>query len=127
MSAFIGASAGPHIGQCQNFILFAGAGGRYCLAPVLALGGALATDRDICGACQLKTAAFVERVTAQHVEAIVSGAGRDDFVKRTREMIEDLDRWRARRAADRAPVEELFKIRRDIELRERILAAVLAA
>lgn len=126
MSAFIGAPAGPHIGQCQNFILD-GAGGRYCLAPVLALGGDLVTDRDICGACKLSSAAFIERVTAQHVEAIVSGAGRDDFVKRTREMIEDLDRWRARRAADQAPMAELFKIRRDITLREEILAAVLAA
>jgi hypothetical protein len=123
MTAFIGAPEGPHIGQCQNFSTETG----YCLAPVLALGGAFATDRDICGGCKLDTARFTERLTAHHVEAIVAGAGRDDFVKRTREIIEDLDRWRARRAADRAPMEELFTIRRDIALRESILSAVLAA
>lgn len=121
MTAFIGASEKPHVGQCQNFFTNRG----YCLEPVLALGAAIPTDRDICQKCRADTLRFRERLTASYVKSIRSG-DMAEWVARSRAHILDLHRWYGQRAADGASLEDLYRINRDIELRQGLLNAVLA-
>lgn len=135
MSAFYGAPAGPHIGRCQNFITpqsaagyppIRSAGGYYCMAPVLGLGGALADDRDICGGCWMRTEAFRQRVTDQFVAGLDAEAARI-WLKGADRVLADITAGYFERAARRASMVELFKIRREIERRQALIDAVLAA
>lgn len=130
MSSFYGSPAGPHIGQCQNFIMPSGISGRdgySCLAPVLGLGGELITDRDICGACRMRTAAFRERIISAHVANFQAEPDAGwAWVQTCRRILADMDRGWFERAARGASMDELTKIRLDIQGREALLEAVLA-
>jgi hypothetical protein len=129
VTAFIGAPAGPHVGQCQNFSPGDrnGRGARYCLNPVLALGGDLPADRDICQACRQRSQAFGERFIASHVEGLIEADAAEEWMSTTRALVTDSWAWYYRRAAEQAPMAELHKIRQDIALRERLLTAVETA
>ncbi|GAA4719052.1 hypothetical protein [Phytohabitans rumicis] len=129
MTALIGAPGGPHVGQCQNFFPGGrdGRDARYCLAPVLALGGDLPADRDICQTCRQRTHAFGERFIAGYVRGLIEVDVAEEWMSTTRGLIADSWAWYDRRAAARAPVAELHKIRQDIHLRERLLSAVRTA
>jgi hypothetical protein len=128
MTAFVGAPTEPHIGQCQNLIKNQREDWRdsyHCLAPVLALGAALPADRDICQECRADTAQFGRWLVAEFARTIRAG-NPDEWTARARDQIHDLWLWYARRASERAPMAELYRIDRDITGREELLAAVLA-
>lgn len=125
MSAFYGDPAGPHIGRCQNLIMDDGAHGHYCLAPVLGLGTSV-PDRDICGACRMRTEAFRERLLAAHLagfEAEPEAAW--EWVDTAQRILTDMDLGWFERAARGASMEELVKIKIEIRRREDLLERVL--
>lgn len=130
MSSFYGSPKGPHIGQCGNFIMPSGVMGRdgfYCLAPVLALGGELVTDRDICGGCRMHSKAFRERILAAHIRGFQAEPEAGwVWVDTSRRILADMDLGWFERAARGASMEELTKIKLDIRRREELLEAVLA-
>lgn len=126
MTAFVGAPTEPHIGQCQNLIKGSRADWRdsyHCLAPVLALGAALPADRDICQECRADTAQFGRWLAAEFARTLRNP---DEWIAMTRDRLDDLRWWYARRASERAPMAELYRIDRDIARREGLLAAVLS-
>lgn len=131
MSVFYSSPKGLHIGQCQNYIVTSwgrDGGGYHCLAPVIGLGSEFTTDRDICGACQMRTQEFSARLMDVGVAGIVSDPyGAKCWIETTREQLAGLDRWYYGKAAEGARMEELFKIKNDITLREKVLEAVLTA
>lgn len=128
MSAFYGAPAGPHIGQCQNFILLDGSDrhGRYCLAPVLGLGSNFPSDLDICQVCRGRTEVFRQRTVDRFVDGLDAEAARI-WLGVAERIIAEMELGYAERAARRASMEELFKTREDIERRQALVDAVLAA
>jgi hypothetical protein len=131
VTAFVGALAGPHIGRCQNLIRGEREDWRdayYCLAPVIGLGANLPTDSDICQVCRERSRLFVERLREAYVTALVADAdAAREWVALARALLTDLDVSRVRRAAQGAPMADLFKIDRDIAMRETLLDAVLTA
>lgn len=131
VSVFYSSPKGLHIGQCQNYIVTSwgrDGDGYHCLAPVIGLGSEFTTDRDICGACQMKTQAFSANLMEVGVAGIVSDPyGAKCWIETTREQLTAMDRYLYRKASEGARMEELFKIKNDITRRERILEAVLTA
>lgn len=127
MTSFIGAPVGPHIGKCGNFFTGDrdGRGSRYCLEPVLALGGYLTTDRDICQGCKVRSGAFGDHLVETWTTDLVEGGGAQEWIDRNVALIVGSWAWYVRRGAEGASLEELLKIRADIEMRERFHAAVL--
>lgn len=128
MSAFVGDPTGPFWGQCQNqFYTWDGpkiTSSARCDQPVMALGGAV-LDRDICQVCRASTEAKGRAMIVEFASNLTD-RGRAEWIERTRAILDDMWASYYRRAAQRAPMADLHNVRRDIELREEILAAVLA-
>lgn len=126
MSAFVGDPIGPFWGQCQNqFYVWDGpriASLDRCDQPVMALGGAV-MDRDICQVCRADTQAKGRARIAEFASNLTD-RGRAEWIERTRATLADMWASYYRRAAQRAPMADLWKFRRDIERREEILAEV---
>jgi hypothetical protein len=128
MSAFVGDPTGPFWGQCQNqFYTWDGpkiTSSTRCDQPVMALGGAV-PGRDICQVCRASTEAKGRAMIAEFASNLTD-RGRAEWIERARATLADMWASYYRRAAQRAPMADLYDIRRDIERREEILAAVLA-
>ena len=128
MSAFVGDPAGPFWGQCQN-VYYTWDGPKItsstqCDQPVMALGGDV-DGRDICQVCRASTEAKAEAMTAEFAENLTD-RGRAEWLKLTREILADMWASYYRMAGNRAPMDALYRYRRDIDNREKILAAVVA-
>lgn len=115
------------VGQCEN--LFRGQrddwrDARYCDAPVLNLGG---TTRNICQACRADTSDWMAEVRARWSAGLIAEGKHTDWLEGNAAMLDFEYDYLGRRAAARAPMAELLKIRHGISVREELAAAVGAA
>lgn len=117
------------IGECDN-VTFTETGSQRCRQPVIVTGVDPAGHRDICGDCDMKHHDFSRRLTEASARTIASDPeGCEHWITLTEQLI--TEQWtRYYQEAARKPSKErdqlMLNIRRDAELRETLMAAVLA-